>query len=432
VNVVFCVTCKDRAFHLAQTLPRNLQDNPRSKFVVLDYGSARPLQFEPIMPPEGFDPSHLVLYRYETDGPFRMAHAKNMAHRLGILEGGEILVNVDADNFLHAGYEDFVEAAMRGSDRFIWSGFVKGKGRKLRGVSGRIAVTREAFIKTGGYDEARFAAWGHDDTDFNARLQFLGYKGIETPIDLLECIPHGDGLRFKDYPDAQPADPDAYDRPPPRPRCGIVNFGNVGVGEVTKVGDFGVRLYPIPTRIFGIGLHKTATTSLDAALRILGYESAHWPSGAWARQVWDQMRGHGTSPTLERSYAASDLPISILYRELDKAYPGSKFILTVRDEVDWLRSVRDHFSEKNRFKWEWGVYPFSNRIHRAVYGRTDFDLDGFLERYRRHNAEVQEYFRDRPNDLFVMRGEPGWKGLCSFLGKPEPQFNYPRQFITRG
>jgi hypothetical protein len=39
VRVVFCTTVKNRAFHLANTLPKNLADNPKSKFVILDYGT---------------------------------------------------------------------------------------------------------------------------------------------------------------------------------------------------------------------------------------------------------------------------------------------------------------------------------------------------------------------------------------------------------
>jgi len=89
----------------------------------------------------------------------------------------------------------------------------------------------------------------------------------------------------------------------------------------------------------------------------------------------------------------------VLYKELDRAYPGSKFILTVRDEVDWLRSVRDHFSWRNPFRWEWKTYPFTNQIHRNNLRPHDFDSLTFLERYRRHNAEVIDYFKNRPDDL---------------------------------
>jgi hypothetical protein len=56
-----------------------------------------------------------------------------------------------------------------------------------------------------------------------------------------------------------------------------------------------IHLNPLPTRIFGIGFHKTATNSLNAALKILGYDSAHWESGAWAKAIWKEMTGSGRS-----------------------------------------------------------------------------------------------------------------------------------------
>ena len=423
MKIVFCTTCKNRAFHLEQTLPRNLEGNPRSTFVVLDYGTQDNLH--EILKPLLSD--RLKVYTFPTEGPFHMAHAKNVAHRCGMLEGADVLINVDADNYLSQGFEDFAAARMS-HDTILVPPRVRGWGRKYRGVSGRIGVIASAFLKAGGYDE-KFATWSPDDKDFNARVQSLGYRPVEIEREFLEAIYHGDGIRFREYPDAklepgQEDDPISFDIP-------IANFGVFGCGEIIRheTGKM-MELEALPTRIFGIGLHKTATTSLHHALRMLGFDSVHWPSGEWARDVWDEMRNLGRSPTLERSYAATDLPIPLLFRELDQAYPGSKFILTLRDEVDWLRSVRDHWTyERNPFRWEWDAFPISNRLHKALYGRTDFDVDTFLTRYRRHTAEVLDYFKDRPDDLLVMR-EPAWGPLCEFLHKPLPREDYPREFVT--
>lgn len=412
---------------MAQTLPRNLEGNPHSMFVILNYGSEDDLIA--VLGPY-LKSDHLAVYSYPTTEPFHMAHAKNIAHRLGILHGADVLVNLDADNYLGWGFEDFIEAKFsEHRDIFLWSGLVKGQGRKLRGVSGRIAETSHAFIKAGGYDE-KYNTWAPDDKDFNARLCFLGYEPVEIPRCYLEAIPHGDGLRFREYPHVKETSDDAYEAPVGPITTGIANYGNFGCGEVFTLDGKRIVLKRIPTRVFGIGMHKTATTSLNEALKILGYESAHWESGAWARDVWDEMQATGRSQTLEKVYAACDFPISILYKELDKAYPGSKFILTIRDDVDWLRSVRDHFSYKNPHRWEWDVYPFSNRMHQAVYGRKDFDAFTMLERYRRHNAEIIEYFKNRPDELLIMR-EPNWIELCRFLEKPIPEnVEYPRKFVT--
>jgi hypothetical protein len=221
----------------------------------------------------------------------------------------------------------------------------------------------------------------------------------------------------------------------------VVNFGHLGEGIVFRNFDFSrpITMGPIPTRIFGIGMHKTATTSLNKALRMLGIESAHWKSAHWAKAIWEEMgasvldRFRPGSLTVDRSYAISDLPMPLLYEKLDKAYPGSKFILTIRDETEWLESVRRHWSrEHNPFRGAWDTDPFTHRVHKLLYGRKDFDAETFLNRYRRHNAEVLDYFQDRPNDLLIMdmtQGD-GWPELCAFLGKPIPAAPYPHAFKT--
>jgi hypothetical protein len=83
------------------------------------------------------------------------------------------------------------------------------------------------------------------------------------------------------------------------------------------------------------------------------------------------------------------------------------------------------WSTANPARWEWDVWPFPNRIHREIYGRIDFDAETFLERYREHNQEVQDYFRGRPRDLLVKGIGSGWDGLCEFLDVPVPDVPYP-------
>jgi hypothetical protein len=48
------------------------------------------------------------------------------------------------------------------------------------------------------------------------------------------------------------------------------------------------------------------------------------------------------------------------------------------------------------------------------------------ERYQRHNREVLDHFGGR-SDFLVMQLEKGdgWPQLCSFLGKPIPEGEFP-------
>ncbi len=103
--------------------------------------------------------------------------------------------------------------------------------------------------------------------------------------------------------------------------------------------------------------------------------------------------------------AFQDNPWANLFREMDREVPGSRFVMTVRPEEEWLRSVVGHFGPRSTPMREWIYGPGlgSPRGNEALY----------VERYRRHNREVLEHFADRPDDLFVMditEGD-GWDSL---------------------
>ena len=180
-RIAFCTTCKGRAQHLKMTLPQNLIDNedyPNAVFIVLDYGSQDDLlawlkrDFT-----KAIEQGRIVVYSMNNGGPFQMAHAKNVAHRCGILEHADILVNLDADQYAGKGAATYLAHAFATNPRgFLWARMIKGK--LVRGVNGRIAVTTDAFLKVGGYDE-RFSTWSRDDKDFCARLKRLGYVAYE-------------------------------------------------------------------------------------------------------------------------------------------------------------------------------------------------------------------------------------------------------------
>jgi hypothetical protein len=433
-KVAFCITCKGRLEHLKQTLPANLNGNPYALFVVLDYNSKDGLAewFHNEMA-DRLRFLRLVYYRFAEPGPFRMAHAKNLAHRLAMREGAGILVNVDADNYVGDGFDKYVLREMSGPDVFLWSRMIKdGANRLPRGISGRIAVTAEQFRIIGGYDE-RYATWSPDDKDFHQRLLKLEFAGKEIDPRYLQAILHNDRVRFKEYSHAEAAaTPEEFELTG-RGHVRIVNGGRTGCGVVYRnFSPEPISIDPLPARVFGIGMHKTGTTSLKRALDMVGYPCAHWPSAHWAKNVWSDVSGAGNSALLERHLAACDLPITMLFRELDHAYPGSKFILTVRDERDWLRSVRGHFSPANPFFQDWDHDPWTHRAHLLLYGRKKFDEEVFLKRYRQHNTEVREYFRRRPGDLLEidLGADHGWHELCGFLRCQIPDAKFPWENAT--
>lgn len=172
-------------------------------------------------------------------------------------------------------------------------------------------------------------------------------------------------------------------------------------------------------KVFCIGFQKTGTTSLYAALTTLGYKTAAVVGRDWSA---DRLAVEGAElcvRTMREFDAAQDMPWPLFFRELDAAYPGSKFILTVRDAERWFASIEGHF----------GANP--DEMQAFVYGRRAAAPAGnkarYLDAYQRHEQGVRAYFADRPGDLLVMdleRGD-GWKDLCGFLGAPVPDEAFP-------
>ena len=444
-QIAFVTTCKGRVEHLAKTLPRNLKDHEGSgaTFVVLDYGDDYGLEnYIRLEHWNDIQSGRLAYYKYNTTGPFHVSHAKNMAARCGILEGAKILVTLDADNFTGPNFAQFVVDKFR-EPGITWPGIFlcpdfpliqslpHGPERPLRGFAGRLAIWARDFVKAGGYDEC-YNTWYGEDIDMIARMQRMGYAMRHIENRYLGVIPHNAEVRFKEYPHARQFENKGEVRRINARTETVVNFGKIGLGTVYRNFDLNpIELSPVPTRIFGIGLHKTGTTSLHKAFQILGYDSFHWGTGE-APLIWQEMNALGRSKTLEQWYAFSDLPFPLLYKQLDKAYPGSKFILTVRGPVKWLKSVERLWDARcNPTRWMWDVYPFSNHIHTALYGRKDFNPEVFLKRYWSHLAEVLDYFRGK-HDLLIMDmdGGAGWKELCGFLKCPIPDCPYPCENVS--
>ncbi len=168
-------------------------------------------------------------------------------------------------------------------------------------------------------------------------------------------------------------------------------------------------------KIFVIGFHKTATSSLASALTTLGFRVAV-PHG-----VHDKDIGHhvlASSLELVPHYDAfQDNPWPILYREMDDRWPGSRFILTVRSTDEWISSVVKHFGATSTPMREWIYGVGAPRGNEGIYVR----------RYEEHNRAVLEHFRDRPADLLVLdvTNGDGWEPLCRFVDRGVPDVPFP-------
>ncbi len=156
-------------------------------------------------------------------------------------------------------------------------------------------------------------------------------------------------------------------------------------------------------KVFGLGFPRTGLGSLGKALATLGCEPAAWPF-TWERLAG--VRGAVSSVFCSR------------YRELDQRFPGSKFILTVREEESLLRSCEKRYNRA--------------RGRRAGMAAPAFDPDSVLLAYRTQVSQVKRYFEGRPQDLLVLdiAAGQGWKELGTFLSLSPQSSEFP--WINRG
>jgi len=176
-------------------------------------------------------------------------------------------------------------------------------------------------------------------------------------------------------------------------------------------------------KIFGIGFQKTGTSSLNEALRLLGYAAVggfriNHPKGvAIAPPVTNAKVLAVALPRATQADAFNDNPWPLLFRELDQAFPDAKFILTHRAPARWLASVVRHFGDNpgDMARWIYGVdQPKGNEAR-------------YLEVYAAHNDAVRDHFAARPGKLLEIDFEQGaaWTEICAFLGQPIPAIPFP-------
>ncbi|MEJ5052793.1 glycosyltransferase [Sphingobacterium sp. MYb382] len=180
IKLSFCITCKNRINQIKRTLPKNLADNYSMKhkidFVLIDFDSTDGLQdwlinnFE-----KEINEGYLKYYWTDQLPEWHLSIAKNTAH---ILAKGDILVNLDCDNYTGKNGGKFVLEHMLkyGIESIIFHQFSNTFGD---GSCGRIAVSRKNFLSIGGYNED-FHPMGYQDIDIIIRLMIKGLNYIHV------------------------------------------------------------------------------------------------------------------------------------------------------------------------------------------------------------------------------------------------------------
>jgi hypothetical protein len=175
-------------------------------------------------------------------------------------------------------------------------------------------------------------------------------------------------------------------------------------------------------KVFNIGLNRAGTTSLSAALDLLGVRTIHYRHKD--TRLFDHMRANQKQgrPLLDRYdpeiRGFSDFAGHYFFATLDRQYPRSKFILTVREMDAWLESRA----------WKVGSNQ-QNKNYR--YGFREVNKDGWRKERERYEAQLDRYFANRPGDYMqidIAAGE-GWDQLCSFLDLEPPGKAFPHRHL---
>jgi hypothetical protein len=91
-----------------------------------------------------------------------------------------------------------------------------------------------------------------------------------------------------------------------------------------------------------------------------------------------------------------DVPYSFNYELIYKQYPDSKFILTIRDEEEWFKSLFNYQHLPNA----------SNRsLLNVIYHHEiimEEHKEEVIELYRKYNNDIITYFKDTPEKLLII------------------------------
>ncbi len=171
------------------------------------------------------------------------------------------------------------------------------------------------------------------------------------------------------------------------------------------------------SKIFCIGLSKTGTTSVEYALKEYGFSVISLPNRLSQIRRYD---------------AATDISVALNFEKLDRVFPGSRFIYTVREMEGWLRSCEKMWRRRQAM---FDASPFVTDLCRRVYGTTTFDEALFRDAYERHDRRVRSFFEARPQDLLIFDIEKdgrSWERFAAFLGRPAPPGPFPRVNTSAG
>lgn len=180
--------------------------------------------------------------------------------------------------------------------------------------------------------------------------------------------------------------------------------------------------------IYEVGMGRTGTRSLALAMEILGYRAKYRRTRPESKVL---------RHTISRGFPIADWMADYDYvgglympflGQLAERQPHAQLIATIRDRTSWLTSCRNylespkHLEEVERYE---ARQPIDENLFMRflMFGTMRFRATALIERYDRYLRDLDAM----PNQGRLLRLDvgAGWRPLCEFLGKPEPEAPFP-------
>jgi hypothetical protein len=199
-------------------------------------------------------------------------------------------------------------------------------------------------------------------------------------------------------------------------------------------------------RVIGVGMHRTGSMSVKAALERLGFGPCYHGMEALRRcmdgdhwlAAFDAGGEFDWSVIFKGYRATMDWPTVHFWEQLATAYPDAKIVFTDRDPELWWDSHARMFQlsaeldrqltdEQRQWAEESGFARMQTALATvvsAVFDDRVFDKEHCLRVFEQHRKRVR---RTVPAErLLVYRVQDGWEPLSRFLGVNVPDEPFPR------
>ncbi|MGJ8662105.1 MAG: sulfotransferase family protein [Marinicella sp.] len=159
-------------------------------------------------------------------------------------------------------------------------------------------------------------------------------------------------------------------------------------------------------KLFIIGLPRTGTTSISAALLELNFKVAHTAF---------------TKRTFELADVFSDTPCFCDYRQLDELFPNSKFVYLDRALDQWLPSIQMLLKKMQKNLQPEGHFnPIMKRCFNQIFEllttADPLNEPHLSHCYQQHQQQVFKFFADRDDLLTINLSDPNsMASLLNFL-----------------